>query len=328
MNSMSDIKSILFITSNRIGDAVLSSGLLKYVHDSYPNAKVTICCGSLATSLFEGYPLLEKIISIKKQKYNKHWFDVWKQVVGTKFDIVIDLRNSAVSRLIRADKRYIYGSYIDKAAHKVAQNAAVMHLDDIPVPYLWFSERQKNLAREIISEGGQVVAVGPTANWIGKTWSSDRFIEVIDWLTKDDGLFPNARVAVFAAPSEEEDAYKVLSSIPEHRQIDVIAKTDPGTAAACLSLCSFYIGNDSGLMHCAAAVGIPTLGLFGPSYPSIYAPWGNNSFYISTPETIDELISYEGYSSQSCDSLMGSLTVEMVKDAIKENWPKINSASF
>jgi len=327
MNSRSDVSSVLFITSSRIGDAVLSSGLLKYLHDSYPNAKVTICCGPLAVSLFEGYPNLDKIIPVKKQKYNKHWFDVWLQVVGTQFDIVIDLRNSAVSRLVRSKKRYIYGSYVDKSAHKVIQNASVMKLEEPPSPYLWFTEKQKGAANNFIPSGNTVLAVGPTANWIGKTWSSDRFIEVIDWLTGEVGLLPNARVAVFAAPNEEEDAYKVLSSIPKDRQIDLIAIVDPGTAAACLRLCDFYIGNDSGLMHCAAAVGIPTLGLFGPSYPNIYAPWGGEAFFVSTPETIDELIDYEGYSSKTCKSLMGSLSVESVKEVIKKNWPKISTSS-
>ena len=327
MNSRSDVSSVLFITSSRIGDAVLSSGLLKYLHDSYPDAKVTICCGPLAVSLFEGYPNLGEIIFVKKQKYNKHWFDVWRQVVGTQFDIVIDLRNSAVSRLVRSKKRYIYGSYVDKSAHKVIQNASIMKLEKSPSPYLWFTEKQKGAASNLIPSGNPVLAVGPTANWIGKTWSSDRFIEVIKWLTKDSGLLPNARVAVFAAPNEEEDAYKVLFSIPKDRQIDLIAKVDPGTAAACLRLCDFYIGNDSGIMHCAAAVGIPTFGLFGPSYPNIYAPWGRDSFYASTPETIDELIDYEGYRSKTCQSLMGSLSVEAVKEVIKKNWPKISTSS-
>ncbi len=326
MNSRSDIISVLFITSSRIGDAVLSSGLLKYLHDSYPNAKVSICCGPLAVSLFEGYPNLDKIIPVKKQKYNKHWFDVWKRVVGTQFDIVIDLRNSAVSRLVRSKKRYIYGSYINKNTHKVIQNASVMNLNNPPSPYLWFTEKQKGAARNFIPSGNIVLAVGPTANWIGKTWPNDRFIELIQWLTKDSGFMPNARVAVFAAPSEEEGAYEVLYSIPKDRQIDLIAKVDPGTAAACLRLCDFYIGNDSGLMHCAAAVGIPTLGLFGPSYPDIYAPWGKRAFFVSTPETIDELIDYEGYSSKTCQSLMGSLSVNDVKDAITKNWSEISTS--
>src|SRR5262245_4189048 len=57
---------ILFITSSRIGDAVLSTGLLNYMAQKWPDAKVTIACGALAASLFEGYPNLERLIPMKK----------------------------------------------------------------------------------------------------------------------------------------------------------------------------------------------------------------------------------------------------------------------
>lgn len=306
--------NILFITASRIGDAVLSTGLLDYIARTYPEAKVTIACGPLCTSLFEGYPNLERIIPLKKQKYNKHWIGLWQQVIGTKWDMVVDLRNSAVSRLVRAGQRYVFGPHIDKTLHKAEQAAAVMKLDDVPDLNLWFTAEQVDLARGFIVEGGPVLGVGPTANWLAKTWPADRFIEVIKYIASEK--LPDARVAVFAAPGEEEAAYEVLNSVPDDKQIDVIAKTDPGTAAATISLCDFYIGNDSGLTHCAAAAGLPTLGLFGPSYPHLYRPWGEKADYISTPESFDELIDYEGYTSQTAPCLMETLTVQMVLDKL------------
>jgi ADP-heptose:LPS heptosyltransferase len=298
---------VLFITSSRIGDAVLSSGLLDHIARNYPPAKVTIVCGPLAVSLFEGYPNLEQIIPLKKQKHNIHWLKLWWQVSGIKWDLVIDLRNSAVSRLLRAKQRFIFTG---GTGHKVEQSAAVMKLDYIPNPKLWFTAEQMRQAKKLIPEGTPVLGVGPASNWRGKTWPVERFIEVIK-------LWPNHRVAVFAAPGEEAVAYEVLRSIPPERQIDVIAKTDPGTAAAALSLCDFYIGNDSGLMHCAASIGIPTLGLFGPSYDEIYRPWGPKADFISTPESFDQLIDYPGYDSKTAPCLMESLTTEMVKEKIK-----------
>lgn len=309
---------ILFITSSRIGDAVLSTGLLDHIAHTYPDAKVTIACGPLCTSLFEGYPLLDTIIPLKKGKRHKHWVKLWKQVIGTKWDMVIDLRDSAVSRLIRTKKRFVHSRHIDKGLHKVEQNAAVMGLAAPPAPKLWFTKDQNQKAASFIPEKTKVLGVGPTANWIGKTWPHDRFIEVIDFITATDGILPNAPVAVFAAPGEEDDAYKVLKSLSEDRQIDVIAKTDPGTAAATLARCAFYIGNDSGLMHCAAATGVPTVGVFGPSYPHIYSPWGAHTAYARTPESFDELIDFEGYDPKTLDrTLMTSLETLTVTELIK-----------
>ncbi len=317
---------ILFITSSRIGDAVLSSGLLNHIEQSYPNAKVTIACGPLAVSLFQGYPLVEAIIPLKKEKRNGHWVKLWKQVVKTRWDMVVDLRDSAVSRIILGKKKYIFSRHIDKAQHKAKQCADVMKLEDVPAPKLWFTKDQMTKAQQVISSGDPVLGVGPTANWVGKTWPADRFIEVVKFMTGKGGVMEGARVAVFGAPGEEEDADKVLASIPKDRQIDCIAKGSPGEAAAMIARCDFYIGNDSGLMHCAAAAGVPTLGLFGPSYPHIYAPYGEHTSYVRTPESFDELIDFEGYSPQTCGCLMESLEIDVVKEALAKRFSKEKAA--
>lgn len=319
--------NILFITSSRIGDAVLSSGLLNHIEQTYPDAKVTIACGPLAASLFEGYPLLERVIVLKKQSFKRHWIKLFSQTVGTSWDMVIDLRDSAVSRMVRCHKRYVFSNRINRGQHKVKQNAQVMKLSNVPAPKLWFSTAQKSAASDLIPKGGPVLGVGPTANWIGKTWPADRFIQVIKFLTEPGGLMEGARVAVFAAPGEEEAAIKVLESVPSSKRLDVIAKTDPGTAAATLARCDFYLGNDSGLMHCAAAVGVPTFGVFGPSYPLIYRPYGDHTSYARTPETFDELIDFEGYDPKTLThTLMGSLSVSTVKRKITEFLQKQEAA--
>lgn len=312
---------VLFITSTRLGDGILSTGLLDYILREYPDAKVTVACGWLPLSIFEGFPNVETIIQMKKKKHHGHWIDLWKAVVGTRWDMVVDLRDSAISRLIFAKKRYIFSKHIDQNKHKVEQAAQVMKLDTIPAPALHFTLEQKVKADNLIPDGNPVIAVGPSANWIGKTWPAERFIEVIQWLTSKEGLFPDARVAVFAAPGEESQAKPVLMSVPEERRIDGIAKGRLGEVAAAIARCDFYIGNDSGLMHAAAAAGVPTLGLFGPSYPHLYAPYGDHCVLAQTPETFDQLIDFEGYSAKTLDrTLMESLETPQVIEAIKRHF--------
>jgi len=319
---------ILFITSTRLGDAVLSTGLLDYLLETYPEGKVTVACGPIPASIFEGFPSVEKIIPLKKKPRSGHWVDLWKQVIGTQWDMVIDLRNSAVSRLIWAKKRYIFTSRIDQNRHKVEQAAAVMHLSKVPAPMLYFTQGQMKFAHDLIPDGGPVLAVGPSANWIGKTWPAENFIEIIRWLTRPEGLMPDSRVAVFAAPGEEDQARPVLESVPQNRRIDGIAKGNPGEVAAALSLCDFFIGNDSGLMHAAAAASVPTFGVFGPSYPHLYGPWGDHTAYIQTPQTYDELIDFEGYDPKTLDrSLMTTLEPETVMNVIEKFDPVYNRVS-
>lgn len=319
---------VLFITSTRLGDAILSTGLLEHVLQEYQNAKVTVACGALPSSIFEAFANVERIIKMKKEKHHGHWIKLWKQVIGTRWDVVIDLRDSAVSRLIFAKKRYIFGNHIDQSQHKVKQAADVMKLERILAPKLYFTQSQQEFADRLIPEGKPVIAVGPSANWIGKTWSAENFIEVIKWLRSKEGLFPDARVAVFAAPGEEEQAHPVLESVPKYDQIDGIAKGTPGEVAAAIARCDFYIGNDSGLMHAAAAGGVPTLGLFGPSYPHLYAPYGDHCAIAQTPETFDQLIDFEGYSPQSLDkTLMDTLQISPVIDIINNNFTGVTRAT-
>ena len=173
-----------------------------------------------------------------------------------------------------------------------------------------------------------VMGVGPSANWVGKTWPPENFIKVVEWMTSPDGPMPNARVAVFAAPGEEAQALPVLNAIPLDRRIDGIAKGNPGEVAAALSRCDFFIGNDSGLMHAAAAADVPTFGLFGPSYPHLYAPWGEHTGYVTTPQTYDELIDFEGYDPKTLKkSLMSGLDVQTVIDALNSFEPLYESVS-
>ena len=74
---------ILFVTSNRIGDAVLSSGLIKRLSDEIPNARFTVVAGPVAAPLFEEVPSLDRIIPFAKSKSGGHWFDLWRQVRNT-----------------------------------------------------------------------------------------------------------------------------------------------------------------------------------------------------------------------------------------------------
>lgn len=307
------MKKILFITATRIGDAIFSMGLMNHLTATYPDARITVACGPLVTGFFEPIPQVERVITLKKEKRAGHWRKLWRQVAFTRWDIVIDLRNSAVSRLIWGNKKYIFGNHINQQRHKVEQNAEVMALPYTPPPRLWFSEDTLRKARELVPDGGPVLGVGPAANWIAKTWPSDRFIELLKILTGEGGILPGARIAVIAAPGEEAQARPVLESIPADRRIDLIAKGRPELAAACIARCAFFVGNDSGLSHSAAAANVPTLGLYGPSWPHIYSPYGQG--FVATPKNFAQLIDYPGYNSKTAPCLMEGLTVDTVAAA-------------
>ncbi|HAY47514.1 MAG TPA: glycosyltransferase family 9 protein, partial [Thalassospira sp.] len=83
------------------------------------------------------------------------------------------------------------------------------------------------------------------------------------------------------------------------------------TVQACLERSDLYIGNDSGLMHMAAAAGTPTLGLFGPTREENYGPCGPIAAHVRTNMSYEEIWA-SGATWRSHDSLMDSLSVDKV----------------
>lgn len=307
---------ILFVTSNRIGDAVLSTGVLAALHERYPEARFTIAAGAASAPLFEDFPALERLIVFRKQRSRGlHWFRLWKETAGTWWSIVVDMRRSAIGWIVPRFRLYRVPK-ADGPVHRVAlAGAAIGRVLDPPSPTLWVSTARAAKAQERLGTESPVIAIGPTANWQGKIWPSDRFINLIQRVLDDQGPLPGARIAVIAAPSERDLAEPVLQSIPADRRIALMDLPLPDIAAA-LKQCRVYLGNDSGLMHMAAAVGTPTLGLYGPSRTELYGPWGPKTAFVRTQESYEELISAQGYDRHTTGSLMTSITVDQVYDAL------------
>lgn len=309
---------ILFITSSPLGDAVLTTGLLAHIIETNPDCKITVVCGPLPASIFRSIPEVKQVHILKKKKHHAHWFELWRLLSKTRWDMIVDLRNSIVSRVLPSRKKFRFGPHIDKKLHKVEQNAQIMGVFPPPAPRLWFTDEQEETARKLIPDKAPVLAIGPTANWVAKTWPPGCFIELVSELIKPDGIMPFSKVAIFGAPGEEAQASQIIEHIPEELVINLVGKTDPVTAGAALKRCRLYVGNDSGLMHISAATGVKTAGLFGPSYPDLYRPWGKHCTYARTPEAFDELIDYEGYSPASAPCLMATLEVKPVLEKINE----------
>ena len=314
---------ILFIGPSRIGDAVLASGLLNHLTATYPDARFTVACGEAAAPLFEALPRLEKLIAMRKQARSAHWWQLWKQVVGTRWSMVVDVRRSIIPWVIPVRYRAILPSCPDDSEHSVVSFARTFGLEaDPPSPDIWLGPSHVAAAERLVCEGGPVLAIGPTANWIGKTWPAERFLETVESLTatSEDAILSGARIAVFGAGPERELAQPIIDAIPVARCIDLVGRVDLLTAAACLQRCGLYIGNDSGLMHIAAAAGIPTLGLFGPSRPERYAPWGQDTAWVKTRITLEEMVGRPGYDPDKTDTLMDSLAVDDVVRAANDLW--------
>jgi lipopolysaccharide heptosyltransferase III len=316
---------ILFVTATRIGDAMLSTGLISFLIDRYPDARLTIAAGPVAVPLFYAVPGLERLVIVEKRRWALHWLPLYAAVGTRRWDLVVDLRGSVLAWLLRAGERRVMAKG-DTREHRVRQLGRLFNLDPPPGPRLWTTPRHEHAAAALVPAGGPVLAIGPAANWRGKQWRAERFAELARRLTAADGLLPGARIAVLAAEHEQRQALPLLEAIPGNRLIDLVGRVDLLTAAAALQRCALFIGNDTGLMHIAAASGTPTLGLFGPSPSSQYSPWGRRAACVCSADP-PEMMFGPGFDHRTTDTLMDGLSVRAVETAAYQLWDRVVSAA-
>ena len=315
---------VLFVTSNRIGDAVLSSGLLGWLIERRPQARFWVAAGPGPAPLFRSAPRVERVIAFSKRRFGAHWLALWREAAPVRWDLVVDLRGSALAWLLLARERRALQP-ARGLVHRVRHLAALFGLAEPPPPRLWSSEAEIARAAELIPPGGPVLALGPTANWGGKQWPADRFAELAQRLTSAGAPLAGARVAVFGAADERAAARPLLDALHPARRIDLVGAVDLPTAHACLARADLYVGNDSGLMHLAAAAGAPTLGLFGPSREELYAPWGPRAAAVRGDRSFEEIVSDPAYDHRRSESWMGALSVDKVEAAAEALLARLRS---
>lgn len=279
---------ILFVTANRLGDAVLSTGLLDYLIRTLPMARITVACGPVAEGVFQRMPNLERIVVLTKQPFGLHWLPLWRIAVTRWWGLVVDIRGSGLSWLVPTMHRAVMRP---GSGHKSLQLARVLGLDHIPLPVVWYSAEDSAIASRLRPTDRPVIVLAPTANWAPKVWPPERFVTVFRRLaaTHMQGAVP----AVIAGPGETEAAMArpVLQALSN--AIDLVGRLSLPEIAAFLARSNLFIGNDSGLMHLAAASGAPTLGLFGPTNAAEYSPAGRRASALAGPDASMENISVD-----------------------------------
>ncbi|HZU90650.1 MAG TPA: glycosyltransferase family 9 protein, partial [Stellaceae bacterium] len=115
-------------------------------------------------------------------------------------------------------------------------------------------------------------------------------------------------------------------ALPPPRVVDLVGRTDLPVAAAVLQRTRLFVGNDTGLMHLAAACGTPTLGLFGPSPVGRYAPWGPHAAAVCTTDPPEKLFG-PGFDHRTTGTLMDGISVAAAAAAAGRLWRRVASAA-
>ena len=175
-------KTLLFITSNPIGDVVLTTGLLSHVMESYPGIRVSVATGPLSAPLFSDLPGLEHTYILRRDRRYRHWRALWWLQRGRVWDVVADLRSSVFGYLIRARRRFVYHKRRGRVVHRLAELGRLVGREDAPpLPRLWVSAERRAEAARLLPE--PVLAIGPGATYLGKAWPASKYGELARRLT-------------------------------------------------------------------------------------------------------------------------------------------------
>ena len=308
--SLDRIKRILLIQLGDIGDVVLTIPTIKALKENYPSAEIFVLLRNYALELIEGCPWVDGVISVKKDKgklrdeicYQK---DLLLGLRRKGFELAIDLRTGTrgaiVSFLSGANfriGRYREGgklwrnrlfTHLIRPENELSQYSTLHSLNILApfnlrinntYPELTVTEENERSAANILRRqkvpiDKPIIALHPFSRWRYKEWPIRNYIKLIDRI--------GSRYGVSILMTGSDDERHRAAEIVKRSQIDVYSlagKTSIGELAAVLKRCSLLIGIDSAPVHIAAAVGIPTVAIFGPSSPINWAPRGKQHYVI------------------------------------------------
>ena len=294
------VQRVLVIEPKNIGDIVLTMPFLAQLKARFPNAAITLLAGPSAKAILQGTGLADDFIETRldwteeSTRYNPfgyHWRELWRlksEMRRRNFDLAFNcsmqIRERVVIGLSGARRRIAYafgeGDTVltdavpveDSQRHKVDDWLRLLDpvggASSVQVPRLHVEESERTwakgyLASRGIREDDPVLGIHPGASVAEKRWPLERFAEV----AKAQAAEGRFRVLAFAEPSGYGEELFAIPGV-------VGAQVGLRELIALIERCDLLVCNDSGPMHIAGALGIPTVAMFGAGIEQWFAPLG------------------------------------------------------
>lgn len=290
-------KSILVVVTRRIGDVLLTTPLIRSLRKAWPDAKIDILVFSGTEGVLAGNPDIDQIITVvqrpKKLEHLRLLKRLWRR-----YDIALSTLSSDRPTLYaRVAGKYCAGEVDAGNKHQwkrlllsqsvqtddVNTHMVLMHLklaDLLGVPRCydvvaaWQPKHEvmvnELLSFDILSQPYVVLHVHPM--YVYKAWKREAWVELAEWINSQ-----GMRVVLTGGNSEIEIAKgQELAGLLSNNVVDVTGKLPLSGVAYLLSKARGYVGPDTVVTHMAAALGTPSVALFGPSNPIRWGPWPKN----------------------------------------------------
>jgi heptosyltransferase-3 len=344
--SKDNIRAILLIQLGDIGDVLLTFPAIRALKENFPRADVFVAVREKAKELIEECPWAAGVISVNEEK--RPWMEAgsyqatfFSRLRKHHFDLAIDMKTGdrgAILALLSGAKQRI-GLYARDG--KLWRNRLFTHLalpDQAPgrhmaehylsllgeygikTDHVWpelvpsgarLREAQGLFKKEGVPIEPPLIALQPFSLWPYKEWGMKKYVGLIHW------LISHYRVSVIVTGSGDERAKadELMKECPSNTY-NLAGKTSIGTLASVFRLCKLFIGVDSAGMHIAAATGIPTVSLFGPSSSTDWAPRGKGHLVVRKDMPCVPCQD-KGCEDSGVSRCLDELTLEEVQDAVK-----------
>ncbi|HEX8960842.1 MAG TPA: lipopolysaccharide heptosyltransferase II [Geobacteraceae bacterium] len=300
------VQNILIRAVNWIGDAVMTTPALGAVRESFPGARITLLANPLVAELFSPHDWVDEVIVYDRKGRHagiKGRLAMAAELRRRGFDLAILLQNAfdaaLLARLARIPRRVGYrtdgrGVLLThgvplkretKRLHHVqyylamleecgiAASAKALHLTVLPGEAQAMTQR---LAARGIDGDTYLLGINPGASYgSAKRWYPERFAAVADELARRW----DARVVITGGPGEAGIAGEIEAAM-EESCLNLAGKTSVRELMALVKRCDFFVTNDSGPMHLAAAFDVPLVAIFGPTDHTTTSPFSQRTALV------------------------------------------------
>lgn len=290
-------RNILLIQLGDIGDVVVTTPAIRAAKETYPDAHVSIMVRKPFGCLLTSDPNLHEVIEFSKPSGTifhaiKEYAAFTQRLRRANYDMAIDLRTGdrgailafltgAKERIGRPGRknqfwhglaftRIVHHAIINPSAHpgadqslRIVRELGISTADSIPKLYL--SPADQAHANALLAETGITgatarVTINPFSRWSYKEWSNEKWGKVIDHMWETHKL----PAILIGSPLDAAGCQEIIAGREDHA-ISLAGKTTLGEMAAVISTSSLHLGVDSAAPHIAAALGVPTVTLHGPT---------------------------------------------------------------
>ena len=323
---------IIVRAPNWIGDAVLAVPALKAVRERSPDSEITLLVRPWVEGLFRSAPFVDTVWS-RPSPGALRWIATAREIRHRRFDLAILLTNSFESALTvfaagvprRAgyltDRRGpLLNAAIPLPGTRIHQTQYYLQLIEAclgggPEPGIDMHVTHTGLASAVqlldghgIDTRDRLLILSPGAAFgSAKRWNEERFAALGDRLCRELGF----RAAIIGSPSEQALCARISAQMSEP-VTQLAGSTDLETLSGVLARADLVVTNDSGPMHMAAALGTPTLGIFGSTDAEVTGPVGSRSQVVRNPVDCSPCLLRECPIDHPC---MEGLTVDQAFEA-------------